>query len=135
MKELTIQNKMVTIDGITRTVNLTLPENIIAVQYHSSTNKCLEEPLMTEVELSKYQNFVDAYQAIIHEETRDLTQQEQEKENIIIQISDAKLYLQQTDYKILPDYDKTEGIEDIKSTRQAKRELIRQLEASLVEVQ
>lgn len=135
MKELTIEKNVVTIDGSSREVDLTLPSEITAVQYHASINKCLEEPLMTEVELSKYQNFVDAHQAIIHEETRDLTPQEQEKENIIIQISDAKLYLQQTDYKVLPDYDKTENIEDIKSTRQAKRELIRQLEASLVEVQ
>jgi len=128
MKELTIQNKMVTLDGITRTVNLTLPENITAVQYHSSTNKCLEEPLMNEVELSKYQNFIDAYQTIIDEENRQPTDEELAQQEVDKKIRDAQMYLANTDYKVLPDYDKTEGIEEIKALRQQARDLIRSLQ-------
>ena len=128
MKELTIQNKMVTLDGITRTVNLTLPENITAVQYHSSTNKCLEEPLMNEVELSKYQNFIDEYQSIIDEENRQPTNEELAQQEIDKKIRDAQMYLANTDYKVLPDYDKTEGIEEIKALRQQARDLIRSLQ-------
>lgn len=129
MKELTIQNKMVTLDGITRPVNLTLPENIIAVQYHSSINKCLEEPLMNEVELSKYQNFIDEYQSIIDEENRQPTNQELAQQEIDKKIRDAQMYLSNTDYKVLPDYDKTEGIEEIKALRQQARDLIRSLQS------
>ena len=46
------------------------------------------------------------------------------------QIRDAKDYLIETDHKVLSDYDKTEGIEEIKRLRQEARELIRSLEGS-----
>ena len=50
---------------------------------------------------------------------------EQEKQQ---KISGAKKYLEDTDYKVLPDYDKQDGVEEIKLKRQEARELIRSLE-------
>lgn len=50
---------------------------------------------------------------------------EQEKQQ---KISGAKKYLKDTDYKVLPDYDKQDGVEEIKLKRQEARELIRSLE-------
>ncbi len=132
MKEITIENNLITVDGNQYVITSSLPTDITFVQYHSDTGKCLEEPLMTEVPLSKYQNFIDEYQAIIDLQNSDA---EVNKRNIQQQIQEAKDYLNDTDHKVLPDYDKTENVESIKTTRQQKRELIRQLESSLVEVQ
>jgi hypothetical protein len=128
MKEFYIEKNFVTKDGNTREVGLTLPNEITNVQYHASSGKCLEEPSMTEVELSKYQNFIDAYDAIITEENREPTTEELAQQETYKQIRDAKDYLIETDHKVLPDYDKTEGIEEIKRLRQEARELIRSLE-------
>lgn len=128
MKEFYIEKNFVTKDGNTREVGLTLPNEITCVQYHASSGKCLEEPSMTEVELSKYQNFIDAYDAIITEENREPTTEELAQQETYKQIRDAKDYLIETDHKVLPDYDKTEGIEEIKRLRQEARELIRSLQ-------
>ena len=128
MKEFYIEKNFVTKDGNTREVGLTLPNEITNVQYHASSGKCLEEPSMTEVELSKYQNFIDAYDAIITEENREPTTEELAQQETYKKIRDAKDYLIETDHKVLPDYDKTEGIEEIKRLRQEARELIRSLE-------
>ena len=128
MKEFYIEKNLVTKDGNTRKVDLSLPNEITCVQYHASSGKCLEEPSMTEVELSKYQNFIDAYDAIITEENREPTTEELAQQETYKQIRDAKDYLIETDHKVLPDYDKTEGIEEIKRLRQEARELIRSLQ-------
>ena len=130
MKEFYIEKNFVTKDGNTREVGLTLPNEITCVQYHASSGKCLEEPSMTEVELSKYQNFIDAYDVVITEENREPTTEELAQQETYKQIRDAKDYLIETDHKVLSDYDKTEGIEEIKRLRQEARELIRSLEGS-----
>jgi hypothetical protein len=45
-----------------------------------------------------------------------------------VRIAELKKFLSETDYKVLPDYDKTDG--EVISKRQAWREEIRSLEAS-----
>lgn len=45
-----------------------------------------------------------------------------------LKISQAKKYLSDTDFKVLPDYDQLDGLEEIKIKRQEARELIRSLE-------
>lgn len=64
MKTLVIIGKTVTIDGVRHEVNISLPSTITAVQYNSTTGICREEPLMKEVALNKYQNFIDKFNEI-----------------------------------------------------------------------
>lgn len=49
------------------------------------------------------------------------------------QIYQFKKYLEDTDYKVLPDYDKTDGIDEIKAKRQHARDTIRLLEQEILE--
>lgn len=52
------------------------------------------------------------------------------KEELICQF---KKYLEDTDYKVLPDYDKIDGIDEIKIKRQHARDSIRALEQEILE--
>lgn len=48
-----------------------------------------------------------------------------------LQIIEYKKYLSETDYKVLPDYDKAETVSDTKAKRQEARDMIRLLEQEL----
>jgi hypothetical protein len=48
-----------------------------------------------------------------------------------LQILEHKKYLSETDYKVLPDYDKVETVPEIKAKRQEARDMIRMLEQEL----
>lgn len=63
METLTIVKNEVTIDGKTMAVVSSLPEDIIAVQYHKirSEDTVLEEPLMTVKNLRDYEYFIEEF--------------------------------------------------------------------------
>ena len=63
IKTLTIVGSEVIINGVSNTINLSLANDIEAVQYHKG-HRMLEEPLMKEVEFEKYQEFIDEWQKI-----------------------------------------------------------------------
>lgn len=63
IKTLTIVGSEVIINGVGNTINLSLADDIEAVQYHRG-HRMLEEPLMKEVEFEKYQGFIDEWQKV-----------------------------------------------------------------------
>jgi len=63
IKEFTYISNQVTVDGETREVITTLDNILDAVQFHKGREYLLEEPLMTKVPFSKYQNILDEWVA------------------------------------------------------------------------
>ena len=63
IKEFTYVGSQVTIDGETREITINLDDTLDAVQFHKGKDYLLEEPLMTRVPFSKYQNILDEWVA------------------------------------------------------------------------
>ena len=122
IKTLTIVKNTIIINGIENNVSLFLNENIDAVQYHKGY-KLLEEPLMNEVEFSKYQDFIDLWQLAEDKKNRILTEEEIAQQELEAKIAEAKSYLASTDFKVLPDYDKEPS--EVIAKRAEAREFIR----------
>jgi hypothetical protein len=110
MNNLYITKNRVIIDGNERTVTSILPEDINSVQYYSNNNKCFEEPNYKEIEVSKYQNFIDEFNAIIEIEKNTVL------EPIVDEKFDGKDYLHTDEitYKVSLTADDANGITSLK---------------------
>lgn len=110
MKTLFISKNAVTIDGNTKIVSLALPSYINSVQYYLSNNKCFEEPDYKEIEVSKYQNYIDEFNAIIEAEKNTVL------EPIVNEKFEGKDYLHTDEiiYKVSLTADDANGITSLK---------------------
>ena len=122
IKTLTIVGNKVVINNIDNEVSIFLDNSIDAVQYHKGY-KLLEEPLMNEVEFSKYQDFIDLWQTVEDTKNYSLVEEEIEQTELVAKIAEAKAYLASTDFKVLPDYDKEPT--EVIAKRAKAREFIR----------
>ena len=110
MNNLYITKNKVIIDGNEREVSFSLPGDINSVQYFSSNNRCFEEPNYKEIEVGKYQNFIDEFNAIIE------TEQNIVLEPIVDEKFDGKDYLHTDEitYKVSLTADDANGITSLK---------------------
>jgi len=62
IKQMTYVGNSVIVDSRDIEITISLKEDITAVQFHKGNNFCLEEPLMQEVPLAKYQFVLDEFE-------------------------------------------------------------------------
>jgi hypothetical protein len=125
IKTLTIVGNKVAINNIDNEVSIFIDDNIDAVQYHKGY-KLLEEPLMNEVEFSKYQDFIDLWQSAEDKKNRIPTEEEIAQIELETKISEAKSYLQSTDFYYIRKIEIAEDIPtEVVSKRIEAREFIR----------
>jgi len=93
IKSMTFVENVVIVDGRDILISRTLDSNITAVQFHNGNNFCIEEPLMKEVPLSKYQFVLDEF-----EKARDIL--DTPKEKSLDDFKDEKLREIEEIYKV-----------------------------------
>lgn len=130
-KKISIDNIEYELDNKTNTVNGSDSSRVSANNFLGNNKltrqfKVLNGELWEDIDLmsSEYWRMVDAETFLILEENA--------KAEKIQTIEECKAYLLATDYKVLPDYDKTDGIQEIIAKRQQARDTIRALELELL---
>jgi len=99
IKSMTYIGNNVSIDGRDIEISTPLKEDITAVQFHKGRDFCIEEPLMKEVPLTKYQFILDEF-----EKQRDIL--DTPKEKTLQDLKDEKL----TDIKSTYETESTKNI-------------------------
>ena len=89
IETLTYIANTVIVDGRELEVTVALDATLTAVQFHAGRDFCLEEPLMVEVPLTKYQFALDAFETASVKEAEELAAAEKLASETIIEASET----------------------------------------------